>query len=220
MKVLFPEVRTRFPPIISISYYLILFTESTFHLPDGLAVPVGVGLRVIIVERAFMRTTLTFCLMCFIWNAGMATAATQQYPDRPVRLVVGFGAGGSADTTARVLAQKLSERWGQQVIVDNRAGAAGVIGMQVAAKAPRDGYTLMIGSATQLLCGPCPGSRAVTISAALELHPYREGSRRADCVDRASVATNPLVQGVHAVRQGPLWTNLVRIYGHWARRTT
>ncbi len=105
-----------------------------------------------------MRTTLTFCLVCFIWNAGITKAATQQYPDRPVRLVVGFGAGGSADTTARVVAQKLSERWGQQVIVDNRAGAAGVIGMQVAAKAPRDGYTLMIGSATQFSVGPALGA--------------------------------------------------------------
>ena len=88
----------------------------------------------------------------------MTIAAAQQYPDRPVRLVVGFAAGGSADTTARVVAQKFSERWGQQVIVDNRAGAAGVIGMQITSKAPRDGYTLLIGSATQFTVGPALGA--------------------------------------------------------------
>ena len=88
----------------------------------------------------------------------MTIAAAQQYPDRPVRLVVGFAAGGSADTTARVVAQKFSERWGQQVIVDNRAGAADVIGMQITSKAPRDGYTLLIGSATQFTVGPALGA--------------------------------------------------------------
>ena len=101
-----------------------------------------------------MRTALTYLLACLCVQFGIRTAAAQQYPDRPVRVVVGFGAGGSADTTARVIGQKLSERWSQQVIVDNRAGAAGVIGMQVAAKAPRDGYNLMIGSATQFTVGP------------------------------------------------------------------
>ena len=67
----------------------------------------------------------------------MAGAIAQPYPDRPVRFLVGFVAGGAVDLTARTLGQKLSERWGQQVIVDNRTGAEGVIVMQIAAKAPR-----------------------------------------------------------------------------------
>ncbi len=84
----------------------------------------------------------------------MAGAIAQPYPDRPIRFLVGFVAGGAVDLTARTLGQKLSERWGQQVIVDNRTGAGGVIVMQIAAKAPRDGYTIMMGSSTQFTIGP------------------------------------------------------------------
>ena len=89
----------------------------------------------------------------FLLGASGAASA-QDYPDRPIRFLVGFVAGGAVDLTARTLAQKLSERWGQQVIVDNRTGAGGVIVMQIAAKAPRDGYTIMMGSSTQFTIGP------------------------------------------------------------------
>src|SRR5688572_283090 len=86
--------------------------------------------------------------------AGAATAAVPDYPSRPVRLIVGFAPGGVADLMARALAQKLTEAWGQQVIVDNRAGGGGVISMQLAASAPRDGYTLIMGSSTQFSINP------------------------------------------------------------------
>jgi len=81
-------------------------------------------------------------------------ASAQNYPGRPIRFLVGFVAGGAVDLTARTLGQKLGERWGQQVIVDNRTGAGGAIVMQIAAKAPRDGYTIMMGSSTQFSIGP------------------------------------------------------------------
>ena len=68
----------------------------------------------------------------------------ETYPSRPVRMIVPFPPGGSTDIMARALAQKLTERLGQQVIVDNRGGAGGTIGMNIAAKAPPDGYTLMM----------------------------------------------------------------------------
>jgi tripartite-type tricarboxylate transporter receptor subunit TctC len=67
----------------------------------------------------------------------------QQYPSKPIRLLVGFAAGGPSDVAARTIAQKLHEKWGQQVIVDIRPGAGGNIATDIAAKAPADGYTLL-----------------------------------------------------------------------------
>jgi len=73
-----------------------------------------------------------------------STAAAQSYPTRPVHLVVPFAAGGAVDTVARALGQKLGESWKQPVIVDNRPGAGGNIAAEAVAKAPGDGYTLLI----------------------------------------------------------------------------
>ncbi|MCE9642596.1 MAG: tripartite tricarboxylate transporter substrate binding protein [Betaproteobacteria bacterium] len=70
----------------------------------------------------------------------------QSYPLRPVRLVVPFAPGGPTDILARAIAQKLTEQWGQQIIIDNRPGAAGNIGADLVAKAPADGYTLLMGT--------------------------------------------------------------------------
>jgi tripartite-type tricarboxylate transporter receptor subunit TctC len=69
-------------------------------------------------------------------------AAAQGYPAKPVRLVVPFAAGGGADLIARVIGQKLSEKWGTAVVIDNRGGAGGNLGAEVAATSPPDGYTL------------------------------------------------------------------------------
>ena len=73
-----------------------------------------------------------------------AQSPTQSYPHKPVRLIVPFSPGASTDTVARMLAQRLTEAWGQPFIVDNRAGAGGALGAEVVARAERDGYTLLI----------------------------------------------------------------------------
>jgi tripartite-type tricarboxylate transporter receptor subunit TctC len=73
-----------------------------------------------------------------------ATAGADDYPNRPVRLIIPFPPGGSNDVVGRLVAKQLGEQLGQQVVVDNRAGAGGVIGTEVAAGAPADGYTLLI----------------------------------------------------------------------------
>jgi tripartite-type tricarboxylate transporter receptor subunit TctC len=73
----------------------------------------------------------------------------QAWPSKPVRVVVPFTAGSATDILARTVGQKLGEVWGQQVVVDNRAGAGGTIGAGMVAKAPADGYTLMVHSAAQ-----------------------------------------------------------------------
>ena len=75
-------------------------------------------------------------------------SAAQEFPGKPVRLVAAFGVGGSVDLVARLLAQKLGESWGQQVVVDNRPGAGGNVSAEIVARAANDGYTLYICSAS------------------------------------------------------------------------
>ncbi len=79
-----------------------------------------------------------------------APVFAQSWPSKPVRLIVPLGAGGASDIVARVTAGRLAERLGQQVVVENRPGAEGVIGMEAAAKSSPDGYTLVLGSSTTL----------------------------------------------------------------------
>lgn len=83
-----------------------------------------------------------------------AASALAQFPAKPVRVIVPFTAGSAIDVNARLIGQKLSEMWGQQVIADNRPGANSIIGMEAAAKAPPDGYTLVLGNDAALAMNP------------------------------------------------------------------
>jgi tripartite-type tricarboxylate transporter receptor subunit TctC len=83
-----------------------------------------------------------------------AARAQSGYPDHPVKVVVGFAAGGGTDVAARVIAQKLSEAIGQTFVVENRPGASGLIASDQVAKSPPDGYTIMVGSQTTLAVAP------------------------------------------------------------------
>ncbi len=86
--------------------------------------------------------------------AALAQDRAEPFPAKSVRLIVPYAAGGPNDIVARVLGQKLSERWKQPVIIDNRGGANGVIGAELAAKAPADGYTLFLGNAGVMASNP------------------------------------------------------------------
>ncbi len=97
-----------------------------------------------IFKRCFPTGALSAALFSLLLPQPAALA--QNYPVRPIRIVVPFPAGGNADILARVLAQKLSESLGQGVVVDNRVGAAGIIGTELVAKSAPDGYTLIMGT--------------------------------------------------------------------------
>src|SRR5580704_12620883 len=101
--------------------------------------------------RGAFALALTLGLCC---AANFAQAQTAGFPDRPIKMIVGFGAGGSTDVAARIVAQKMSEILGQTVLVENRTGASGLLAAEDVAKSPPDGYTLMMASQTVLAVAP------------------------------------------------------------------
>jgi tripartite-type tricarboxylate transporter receptor subunit TctC len=107
-----------------------------------------------------MRIVRTLCGIVAV-TALSAAAWAQSYPDRPIRLIVPFPPGGSTDLVARVIGTKMAEAWGQQVVIDNRPGANGMIGADLVAKANPDGYSIVMGT-----IGP------MAINASLYKMPY------------------------------------------------
>src|SRR5690242_3634366 len=103
---------------------------------------------------------------CWPIIAGFATLAAnathtvaqdrdaQRYPVRPIRIIVPTAAAGPTDITARLIGQRMTETWGQQIIIDNRGGAGGIIAHEIAAKATPDGYTLIFSTAAGLIINP------------------------------------------------------------------
>ncbi len=117
--------------------------------------------------------------------AGLAFAAHAQiYPAKPVRIIVPFAPGGATDIVTRLLAQKLTEAWGQQVVADNRAGAGGNIGAELAAKAPPDGYTLFMTSGS-------------IVTANQHMYKKLAWNPEKDLVAVTNVASGPQIVAVH-----------------------
>lgn len=92
------------------------------------------------------RSRLVRTLVAALLGAAAASAQAEGFPDKPLRMVVPFPPGGTTDLLGRMLASKLSQSFGQQVVVDNRGGAGGTLGADAVAKAPADGYTLLFGT--------------------------------------------------------------------------
>ena len=124
-------------------------------------------------------------LCCVALATVCGTALADDYPSKPVRMIVGFAPGGGTDTTARPIAQKLGELLGQQVIVDNRPGAGGNIATDIVSKSNPDGYTILMGTIAALSINPglysklpfdpekdlAPVTQAVDSTNVLSLHP-------------------------------------------------
>ena len=110
------------------------------------------------------------------------------YPTKPIRMLVGFAPGGGTDTTARALTPKLAERFGQQVIVDNRPGAAGNIATDITTKAPPDGYTILMGTIAALAINP-------TLYGNLPFDPLKDLAPVTQAVDSTNLlVVHPTVQ--------------------------
>ena len=146
-------------------------------------------------------------LIVSIWLAAACLAAGQQawaqaenFPNRPIKIIVPFTAGGVVDSIARLLAEKMSARYGQPVVVENRAGAGGSIGTDLVAKSPPDGYTLLLVSpghavAPNLIKGvtwdPVRDFRAIqglgVIPNAIVVHPDVPAKNMSELIDSSMV---------------------------------
>ncbi|HYK13647.1 MAG TPA: tripartite tricarboxylate transporter substrate binding protein, partial [Burkholderiales bacterium] len=117
-------------------------------------------------------------------SGACAAADSVAYPDKPIRFIVTFAPGGGTDIFARAIAVKLTEAWGQPVIVDNRAGGNGNIGADIVAKAPPDGYTILLTTNATIVINPhlsklpydpvrdfAPVSQVATLPFVLLVHP-------------------------------------------------
>lgn len=129
-----------------------------------------------------MNKHVMLCLGVVTMAVITGTAAAQSWPTRAVRLISPFAPGGGADITSRAVAQKLTGTLGQQVIVDNRGGAGGMLGVDLAAKSPPDGYTLVMGTIGPIAINP----------ALLSKMPYDPLKDLAP-ISQAAVAVNVLV---------------------------
>ncbi|MFM9884521.1 MAG: Bug family tripartite tricarboxylate transporter substrate binding protein [Burkholderiales bacterium] len=153
--------------------------------------------QVALASLAFAAALIATCGSAFAQSA---------YPSRPIKLIAPFPPGGSSDVLCRLLAQKLTEGFGQTVVVENRPGASGAIGFEAAAKAPNDGYTIVIGSSSTLATNPhlfkklpydpindfAPVSLVATSPQVLIVHPSVKATTVAELIALAKAAPGTL----------------------------
>ena len=128
------------------------------------------------------RTLRVLLLACLGWAAA-SSAQSQEWPQKPVRIVVSFAAGGNSDIVARLIGQRLSEALAQQFVIENRPGASGAIAAEAVARAPADGYTLLMGNVPVISITPALGK--------VSYDPVK------DFAPISAVGANPLVLVAH-----------------------
>ena len=158
-------------------------------------------------------------IIALAWLCGAAAAQAQSYPSRPITLTVTAGAGGVTDVVARALGQRLSEAWSQQVVIENKGGAAHVLGAQSVAKAAPDGYSLLVAEAGTFVINPtlyakgklpydeekdfAPITSIVRINQALLGHPSLPADNVRDLIALAKQKPGALTYGTAGVGSGP-----------------
>jgi len=156
-----------------------------------------------------MRVWKSLALACFAVSALLAPAAAQDYPSRPITLIVPFPPGGSTTVMARNVADKMGAVLGQQVVVDNRGGAGGTLGTRVVAKAAPDGYTIGLGYTGTVSIAPslygnpgydvrkdfAPIGLIATAPSVLVVHPSVPAKTLAEFIDYARKSPTPLTYG-------------------------
>ena len=152
-----------------------------------------------------MRIEFKFLLPLLFLVASYGTVALAQssYPDKPVKIIVPFPPGGATDVVGRALAVRLSQLWKQQVLVENKPGAGGNIGADLVAKAPADGYTLLLASPAEITINPY-------------LYPQMPFDPSRDFIPVARVASSPLVLVVNsksAVKNMPELLQMIKAQG-------
>jgi len=171
-----------------------------------------------------MLSVIRWIGVCALVAAGFVHA--QAYPVKPVRLVAGFPPGGGVDATARTYAQKLSEYWGQNVIVENRSGANGMIGGESVARAPGDGYTLFLSTPSEVALNPllyskhsyeplrdlAPVSRVVDFPNVMVVHPSVPAKTLKDLMALAKKTPGGLNYGTSGIG------STQHLAGEWLKR--
>jgi len=158
-------------------------------------------------------------IIALAWFCGAAAAQAQSYPSRPITLTVTAAAGGVTDVVARALGQRLSEAWSQQVVIENKGGAAHVLGAQSVAKAAPDGYSLLVAEAGTFVINPtlyakgklpydeekdfAPITSIVRINQALLGHPSLPADTVRDLIALAKQKPGALTYGTAGVGSGP-----------------
>jgi tripartite-type tricarboxylate transporter receptor subunit TctC len=155
------------------------------------------------------RTLAAFAALLFL-ASGIAFAQT--YPDKSIRFIVPYPPGGNTDIVARIYAEKMSERLGQPVVIDNRGGAAGTLGIALAAKAPSDGYTIVIGDLGSMVIAPLTNSAVgytykellpvgllATVSIVVSANPKSPDNTIADFLARAKAQPGKLTYGTSGI---------------------
>lgn len=153
-------------------------------------------------------------MLLFAVTLGVVAAPgwAQTFPTKPIKLVVPYPPGGNTDIVARLYAQKLGERLGQPVVIDNRGGAAGTLGMGIALKSPNDGYTLVVGDLGSLVIGPlanpavgysqkdtAPISLLATVSIVVSVNPKSPDATFGDFLARAKAQPGKLTYGTGGI---------------------